>query len=155
MVILVPALVILKAAKEGTRIVNETAESILTAVESSKIATENINKISNSTIEQAESIAQVTEGIEQIANVIQTNSATTEASAAASEELSGQAQLLKKLIDKFELKGSNERKEDRKVLGVSNISMDIPKSTQNTFTEELITEDSFRNYESIEKTAKY
>ncbi|MDO7205043.1 hypothetical protein Q5M85_13765 [Paraclostridium bifermentans] len=39
-----------------------------------------------------------------MSEVVQTNSATSEESAAASEELSGQAQMLKSLIDKFVLK---------------------------------------------------
>jgi methyl-accepting chemotaxis protein len=43
-------------------------------------------------------------GIEQIASVVQSNSATSEESAAASEELSTQAQMMKDLIGKFKLK---------------------------------------------------
>ncbi|MPN12492.1 hypothetical protein SDC9_159810 [bioreactor metagenome] len=42
--------------------------------------------------------------VEQIAAVVQTNSATAEESAAASEELSGQAEMLKELIDNFKLR---------------------------------------------------
>jgi methyl-accepting chemotaxis protein len=40
----------------------------------------------------------------QVSQVVQNNSATSEESAAASEELSGQAELLKDLVDKFKLK---------------------------------------------------
>ncbi|MBR3560448.1 MAG: methyl-accepting chemotaxis protein, partial [Oscillospiraceae bacterium] len=43
-------------------------------------------------------------GIDQISSVVQTNSATAEESAAASEELSGQANLLKELIGRFTLR---------------------------------------------------
>jgi len=43
-------------------------------------------------------------GVDQISGVVQTNSATAEESAAASEELSGQAQALKVLVGKFKLK---------------------------------------------------
>ena len=43
-------------------------------------------------------------GIDQISGVVQMNSGTAEESAAASEELSAQAQLLKELIGKFKLK---------------------------------------------------
>lgn len=38
---------------------------------------------------------QIAAGLEQISSVVQTNSATSEESAAASERLSGQAQMLK------------------------------------------------------------
>ena len=54
---------------------------------------------------QAEGISQVTQGIDQISSVIQTNSATAEESAAASEELSSQANLLRTLVNRFQLKG--------------------------------------------------
>ncbi len=40
----------------------------------------------------------------QVSNVVQTNSATAEESAAASEKLSEQAILLKQLVSKFHLK---------------------------------------------------
>ncbi|MPM98668.1 hypothetical protein SDC9_145856 [bioreactor metagenome] len=50
----------------------------------------------------------MTLGLEQISQVVQTNSATSEESAAASEELSGQAQILKSLIDDFNLKNKGD-----------------------------------------------
>jgi len=43
----------------------------------------------------------------QVSQVTQTNSATSEESAAASEELSSQAELLNELVGKFNLKKSN------------------------------------------------
>ena len=52
---------------------------------------------------------QIQQGIDQISSVVQTNSATAEQSAAASEELSGQAQMLKGLIDRFNLRDQGER----------------------------------------------
>ena len=53
---------------------------------------------------QTSAITQVSDGIDQIASVVQTNSATSEECAAASEELSSQAGLLKQLIGSFRLK---------------------------------------------------
>lgn len=61
-------------------------------------------KIASSSKSAADSVAQVNIGVEQISNVVQTNSATAEQSAAASEELSGQAQLLDQLISEFKLR---------------------------------------------------
>ena len=46
---------------------------------------------------------QLTVGMNQISAVVQTNSATAEESAAASEELSGQAGVLDDLVSKFRL----------------------------------------------------
>ena len=43
---------------------------------------------------------------EQVSQVVQNNSATAEESAAASEQLSSQAELLKQMVDHFKLKKS-------------------------------------------------
>lgn len=45
-------------------------------------------------------------GIDQIAIVVQSNVATAESSAAASEELSGQAAALRELVSKFRIKAN-------------------------------------------------
>lgn len=63
-----------------------------------------IDTVMNNIVSEADAIAQITDGIEQISDVVQTNSATAEQSAAASEELSGQAQLMKSLVDRFQLR---------------------------------------------------
>lgn len=91
------------AVKNGTQIVNDTAQSLSDAVNGSKEVVSSIMEISTASEEQAQSIGQITQGIDQISSVIQTNSATAEESAAASEELSSQAQLLKDLIGQFKL----------------------------------------------------
>ena len=90
--------------REGTGIANETALSIGRIVVASEEAAKLVHEISKASQEQAASIAQVTLGIDQISSVVQTNSATSEESAAASKELSTQAQVLKDLVNRFELK---------------------------------------------------
>lgn len=94
----------LRSVENGAKIASETAQALNNAVEGSKVVTETIDRISQASNEQAASIMQVTQGIDQISSVVQTNSATAEESAAASEELSGQAEILKNLISKFKLK---------------------------------------------------
>lgn len=93
----------LRAVENGKKIADETAKSLVTAVEGARNVSNTINKISETSKVQANSITQVTQGVDQISSVIQTNSATAEESAAASEELSGQAQTLKNLIGQFRL----------------------------------------------------
>ena len=66
-------------------------------------ATDMMDSIARASKEQAEAITQITLGIDQISSVVQTNSATSEQSAAASEELSSQAQIMKELVRKFKL----------------------------------------------------
>ncbi len=63
-----------------------------------------MNDIMYSSKEQSEAIAQITEGINQVANVVQSNSANSQETAAASEELYSQADVLKNLVEKFKTK---------------------------------------------------
>ena len=94
----------LHAVDRGTRIANETADALNQVVDGVQSVTVTIDNISRASDDQAVSIGQVTQGIDQISSVVQTNSATAEESAAASEELSGQAQILKNLVGQFQLK---------------------------------------------------
>lgn len=94
----------IEAVANGTRIADETAKSLMQAVDSAKEVTALIDKISEASDNQASAISQVTEGIDQISSVVQTNSATAEESAAASQELSSQSQIMKNLVEKFNLK---------------------------------------------------
>jgi methyl-accepting chemotaxis protein len=95
----------LKAVENGTQIAGETAQSLLQAVNAVNQMTGIIGQISEASSEQADAISQITMGIDQISSVVQTNSATAEESAAASEELSSQSQLMKGLVGRFKLKG--------------------------------------------------
>ncbi|RAZ93955.1 methyl-accepting chemotaxis protein, partial [Klebsiella oxytoca] len=52
----------------------------------------------------AESIAQVTEGIGQISSVVQSNSASSEESAAVSSELFAQVKIMEEQVKRFKLK---------------------------------------------------
>lgn len=98
----------LAAVKKGTSIVNGTAKSLETALVGSESVVASIDKITAASSEQAESVHLVTQSVNDISNVIQTNSATAEESAAASEELSGQAATLKQMVSKFKLRPSAE-----------------------------------------------
>lgn len=93
----------LKAVANGTRIADETANSLGIVLEGVKDVRESIHGISSASAEQSRSVEQVNQGIEQISGVVQVNSATAEESAAASEELSAQAIVLEELIGRFRL----------------------------------------------------
>lgn len=94
----------IRAVESGTAIADETAQSLRNVVTGAQQVIGLIEKISVASNEQAIAVAQVTQGVEQISGVVQTNSATAEQSAAASEELSGQAQMLRSAADRFKLK---------------------------------------------------
>ena len=63
-----------------------------------------VGTIANASVQQANSISEINQGIEQISQITQTNTATAEESASASEEMASQAQMLKGLIEAFKLR---------------------------------------------------
>ncbi len=93
----------IRAVGKGTEIARAAAASLEQIVSMSETSATLIQAISDASAEQAEAITHVSQGVEQISGVVQTNSATSEESAAASRELSGQAQILKRLITQFKL----------------------------------------------------
>jgi methyl-accepting chemotaxis protein len=90
----------------GTKIAQETALALGKIVETTEETVRLGEMIAAASGEQASGIMQVNQGIEQLSGVVQTNSATAQEGAAASEELSGQAELLKEKISRFKLKSS-------------------------------------------------
>ncbi len=92
----------------GSKIAKQTAKSLAEIVNMSKDIDDIVKNISKASENQAESIHQINTGIDQISAVVQTNTATAEQSAAASEELSGQSLLLTNMIAKFRL-GDKEK----------------------------------------------
>lgn len=88
----------------GTRIADETAVSLKEILNEIEKVAELVRNIAQASSDQAREIEQINQGIDQVSMVVQTNSATAEQSAAASEELSGQAQLLKQMVSAFEIR---------------------------------------------------
>lgn len=87
----------------GSRIANETAqalEKITEAVHKSEVI---INGIAEASNYQATAVAQIDQAIGQVSQVVQTNSATSEECAAASVELSGQAERMRDLLSVYNL----------------------------------------------------
>ena len=91
----------IRAVENGSNIARSTAESIESSAELTEQAVEQITQIAQAIERESESIKQITLGIDQIATVVQTNSATSEESAAASEELSSQASVMQELLSHF------------------------------------------------------
>lgn len=89
----------------GAYIINENGTTIAHKDEQ---VVEAVGEITSASTEQAGAISQITAGLDQISNVVQSNSATAEESAAASEELSGQAMMLQEEVAKFTLKEGRE-----------------------------------------------
>ncbi|MCX8131662.1 MAG: methyl-accepting chemotaxis protein [Clostridia bacterium] len=94
----------IKNVEVGTKIASNTASALSEIVGGVAKAASLVSEIAIASNEQATGISQVNQALEQVAQVVQTNSATAEESAAASEELSGQADLLKESVRRFRLK---------------------------------------------------
>ena len=92
-----------KAVEKGMVIAGKTATQLEEVADSSKIITEEVTNITVTLETQASEIKQINEGIEQINDVVQTNSATAEECAAASQEMSNEAENLREMIRKFKV----------------------------------------------------
>lgn len=113
----------LQKVEIGSKTASETAEVLKQIVEKASLIGQNVEKIGDASSEQARSAQEINQGVEQISTVVQTNSATAEQSAAASEELSGQADMMKQMIDRFHLKDANGMN-----MGNDTINMPAPDS---------------------------
>lgn len=94
---------------EGTVTAGKTASAFDSIVDGVKKVSDMVEAISESSGGQATGITQIEQGLTQVSRVIQINSATAEQSAAASEELSSQADLLKDQVLKFSLREKKAR----------------------------------------------
>ena len=115
----------------GTRTANETADMLREIAQSARKSATLVSGIAAASNEQATAIAQIDQGVTQVSNVVQTNSATAEESAASSEELSGQADMLMEAVAKFRLKdgpsGSPEKGAESRPFGRR--PTDLPRKT--------------------------
>ena len=94
----------LRSVQEGARFAEITASSLEEVITGAREIISDIAEISEKTDVQFSSLEEVTAGIEQISNIVQNNAAIAEESAATSQELSSQAQLLKVLIARYTIK---------------------------------------------------
>jgi len=99
----------IEKVETGTKIADNTAQSLNQMLSEIEKVAGIVGTIAQASNDQASEIAEITQGIEQVSAVVQTNSATAEESAAASEELSGQALILKEMVGAFKIKGNPQR----------------------------------------------
>lgn len=89
---------------EGTKAADETAQAMRMAAREIGSVADMMGAVTSVSTQQAELLLDTAHRVEQIAKVVLSNSAAAEESAATSEELSGQARVLKELIDVFQLR---------------------------------------------------
>lgn len=98
----------MKAVSEGKNIANNTAENLLEVVDKVKESNELIKNIAIASNEQSDGIKKMSVEIERISDIVQSNSAIAEESAASSEELMGESNTLANLLEKFKLRKRND-----------------------------------------------
>lgn len=109
----------IKKAENGSEIANKTAAALNEIVEGVTKVAELVDEIAAASQEQSTGIEQVNQAIGQVAEVTQTNSAISEETASASEELSSQAEMLLEQVRRFKLKDIGTSSADNNVQEVS------------------------------------
>ena len=88
----------------GSSLSSDTTQALVEVISSSKKSTELVERIAESAVEQSTSLKQLTQGMEQISDVVQSNAATAEKSAASAQKLNDQAAELKRSVQRFQLR---------------------------------------------------
>ena len=87
----------------GSRIANDTAVALETITDGVSRSAILIKEIAESSNYQATAVAQINQAISQVSQVVQTNSATSQQCAAASEELSNQSVHMREMLSIYHL----------------------------------------------------
>lgn len=95
----------LEKVSNGTDIAEQTSTSLAEIVAGVTQASDLVGEIAAASNEQAQGISEVSEGLKQIDAVTQKNTASSEETASASQDLSSQANTLQQLLSRFELRG--------------------------------------------------
>ncbi len=121
----------IEAVERGSEIAYSAAESIESSVVLTGQAVEQITQIASAVERESEAIRQITQGIDQIATVVQTNSATSEESAAASQELSTQANMMHEVLRAF-----NTAQQPKTIDSTMQSSMSMRTAPQQTYYQQ-------------------
>ena len=93
--------------KEGAGLATMTSDALSEVANRASISGKAIGQITVQISEQSHALVEITKNLDQISSIVQTNSATSEQSAAASQELTVQATQLGRLVRRFKLKPSS------------------------------------------------
>lgn len=96
-----------KTATDSQQLAAEAQASLLKIKSDISLVGDAVQQLRDNAQGQATAVTQITGGIEEISKVVQSNSASAEQSAAASEEMAGQADLLQQLTAQVKLKNQS------------------------------------------------
>lgn len=91
------------AVDKGIRIADETAVSMENVMEGAKAATEKMGQIAQILNENVKHMRRVEEGMFQVSSVVDNNSASSQETAAVSEEQKAQVETMVQLMERFEI----------------------------------------------------
>ncbi|MDR1638083.1 MAG: methyl-accepting chemotaxis protein [Clostridiales bacterium] len=100
----------IQAVQDGTKNAGSTAEALNTIVKDAKEVSDIVASIAQAASEQAKAISELSMALGKIANVVKSNNATSQETAAASQELSSQAETLQELVSYFQLRTQKEQR---------------------------------------------
>lgn len=119
----------IKNAQVGMELAQGTAVELGRVVEGIKEVVDLTNEISTSCMEQSIGMEQINEGTIQISNVVQSNTATSQEAAAASEELAGQAELMRGEVSRFHVAKRYTSNRNNYMYGETNLYEDASSLT--------------------------
>lgn len=102
----------IQKVEAGSKIADDTANALQTITDGVSRSEKIVHDIAEASNYQATAVAQINQAINQVSQVVQTNSATSEECAAASEELSNQAVHMREMISIYNLGTEKSRKND-------------------------------------------
>ena len=91
------------AVDRDAKTADETAQYLLVVVQQSTEVEDQVEKLSNACEQQTSSAGYISRGLNEIRIVVENSSTTAQNFAAASEELSGQANLMEQMVGQFKV----------------------------------------------------
>lgn len=91
------------AVEKGITIADETAANMIEVMKSAKEATDKMEQTSQNLVNDVKNMNQINENIVRVAEIVDNNSATSEETAAVSEEQKAQVESMVTLVDKFNI----------------------------------------------------
>lgn len=96
------------AVEEGNRVAEETSDALAKIVSSTETVSAMVEEILAGGKAQEDSIGQISIAVEKISGVVESNAAMAQESAAASQELSAQAETMRDLLSDFDILDTTE-----------------------------------------------
>ncbi len=138
----------LHKVENGSTIAEKTAKALEEMNHGIAKVADLISEINSASNEQAQGISQIAKGLNQVDDITQQNTANAEETSSASEELSSQAESVRRLLVRFQLKSGESRSTALQVLPQSGAGAEgLPAGREIRPGERIVINDEkFRKY---------